>query len=177
MPTDKEPAVFIRQTEARLADLPFDAAAVNDHGLRRELTAHALEIVRSSLRIDRREQQRALSDVFLGQRLVHGARQKRKLHGGGIPVEAQHAVPCIVIRPGERAADQPEADNADRHCSASRTARIFLASSANCSGLRDCAPSHSACMGSLCTSTITPSAPQATAASAMGGTRRTLPVA
>ena len=41
---------------------------------------------------------------------------------------------------------------------ASRTFMILPESSANCAGVSDCAPSHSAWMGSLCTSTMMPSA-------------------
>ena len=49
--------------------------------------------------------------------------------------------------------------------------------SANSSGLMDCAPSHRAWAGSLCTSTITPYAPTAMAARASGYTIQNLPVA
>ena len=47
----------------------------------------------------------------------------------------------------------------------------------NCSKFRDCGPSESACAGSLCTSIIRPSAPQAIPALASGSTKERTPVA
>ena len=47
----------------------------------------------------------------------------------------------------------------------------------NCSGYSDWAPSESALSGLQCTSTIMPSAPAATAASAIGGTLSRIPTA
>ena len=46
----------------------------------------------------------------------------------------------------------------------------------NCSGYKDCGPSDSAFSGSVCTSTVMPSAPAATAARAMGLTLARRPV-
>ena len=57
----------------------------------------------------------------------------------------------------------------------SRSARILPISASNRSGRRDCAPSHRAWMGSLCTSMMRPSALQAVADIAMGETRRLMP--
>ena len=56
-------------------------------------------------------------------------------------------------------------------CSAGISCRCnFTIIAANFSGLSDCGPSEEACSGSGCTSIIRPSAPQATAAYAMGAT-------
>ena len=51
-----------------------------------------------------------------------------------------------------------------------RISLTFSIRSTNCSVLRDWTPSHKAFGGSLCTSMISPSAPPATAASAIGFT-------
>ena len=59
---------------------------------------------------------------------------------------------------------------------ASAIFRISAITSTNAAGVIDCAPSHNACAGSLCTSIITPSAPTAIAARAIGCTIQLLPV-
>src|ERR1700730_5429002 len=83
----------------------------------------------------------------------------------------------------ERASDETETDDADPH-HATPTVRLSAAATAStCStrwakacGVSDWAPSESATSGCACTSTISPSAPAAIPASAMGVTRERRPV-
>ena len=67
----------------------------------------------------------------------------------------------------------------EAHCSCKKpwSAWSFFASVSNASGLIDCGPSQTACSGSLCTSSISPSAPLAIDAIAMLGTYLRIPAA
>src|SRR6202163_4875979 len=86
-------------------------------------------------------------------------------------------------RQAERAADQTKSNDANPHqatptvrFSAPATASTCSTRWANAFGVSDWAPSESATSGCACTSTMSPSAPAAMPASAIGVTRERLPV-
>src|SRR5205823_9200618 len=114
------------------------------------------------------------------------AAETRGIARGPIDVEAVHGM-ATAKRERERAADEPEARDADAHRYARTrsgvrrpiapaTAVTPVMSAAKFSKVRDSNPSDRAWSGLGCTSMSSPSAPAATAASATGATRYHFPV-
>src|SRR2546430_6685622 len=138
-------------------------------------------------RHDRRDRRRDEHGIS-GQELVEArddadAVALRRCAGAFVRVVTGDLVP-VAKRQRQRAADQAEPGDADPHfaatCSVRPTARATCGtasmSARKLSKLSDWNPSESAWSGLGCTSTRRPSAPAATAASAIGATRYHLPV-
>ena len=174
----KGEAVLLRQGEAHPADLPLHAAAVHDQGVLGNIGGHLLQVVDGDLGIQCHQKQVAVSDRFPIQISGQGALELGVILDHPVSVIAVYRGSALFIRFGQGTTDQSQARNADLHiqhpsCQSSAraaacTRRTALATSSNCSGRRDWAPSHRAWGGSLCTSMIRPSAPQAAAARAIG---------
>ena len=158
-------AVLLRQGEDGLADHPLGAAEIDDQGGRRQIRGPLPQILHGGLGRDGQQQQVAGFDGFGIQQAVDGPAHPGEIQHDPVPVVAEDGPARLGVGLGHGAADEAQAHNADgAHSAASRTARAFRATSANCSGVRDWAPSHQAWGGSLWTSIIRPSAPAAAAA-------------
>src|SRR5690348_510530 len=149
------------------------------------------------------DRQRDVNEVRARQRLrqirlglIYNTQLERALQDVWfIPAHDANAGKCLTRGQGKRSANQSGAEHGDaaygrRHTprgerdhhaailrpTAGAIMRNCAISSSSCSKWSDCAPSESACSGSLCTSSSKPSAPAATAARAMGTTLSRRPV-
>ena len=123
MPAQEGEAVFFCQRKARRADTALDAAAVDHNGLFSKIWRKLPHCFHGCGRIDGDQDQIALGDVLLGQLAVHCAAHAGKVQHAAVAFTSQHGPAGLMICLGKRAADQPQADDPDRHpIAASRTA-------------------------------------------------------
>src|SRR5216683_730752 len=181
-----EESIRIRESAGPLNHWPLHAGDVGDDRASPDDAGQAFED-RADL-VDRRGDH---DDVAIGQ--VTQLRRRPVDHAALL--RRQHAIVVVgdtadldgPAQPAqgqaERAANQTEADDADPHhatptvrFSAAATASTCSTRWANACGVSDWAPSESATSGCACTSTISPSAPAAIPASAIGVTSERRPV-
>ena len=123
---------------------PLGAAAVDDHRAGAHEMGLFFKVGDGGGGIGRQQDQVAGGKLVIGERAVYRAAELSEFLSAGIGVKGQHLPARFVIGFGKGTADQPQAENPDYHCTASRTERTFLARASYSSGRRDWAPSHRA---------------------------------
>ena len=127
---EERDAVRLRDRKARGTDCALRAAAVDHHGMRADVRRHAAEPVNRRLRIERDEHKVARGDIVLRELAVDRAAHHGKIQHAAAAVIREHGRAGCMIGLGKGAADQPKANDTDRHfASTSRMLRTLCARS------------------------------------------------
>ena len=130
MAAEERDAVRLRDRKARGTDGALRAAAVDHHGMRSDVRRHAAEPVNSRLRVERDEHEVARGDIVLRELAVDRAAHHGKIEHAAAAVIREHGRARCMIGLGKGAADQPKANDPDRHfASTSRMLRTLCARS------------------------------------------------
>ena len=108
-----EEAVLPGQLFQRAADRPLDAAQVDDHALAAHGGGPAGQVFHCRLGVEGQKEQVAFPQGRFGQFAGQDPFGQRLGHHFGRFVAAQHPVPTAVGRLGHRAADEPQANDAN----------------------------------------------------------------
>ena len=164
MPAHEGEAVPFGEREAPAANLPLDAAAVDDQRVLGYKGRVLFQPVGAAAGVNGKQDQVALRNGGFVQPSVDCAGKHGKGQHTFVSLNGVDGVPLQSVGSGKGAADQAKTQNTDFHTRTSRICRTFRLISSNWGGVMDWAPSHSAWAGSLWTSTMMPSAPAAVAA-------------
>ena len=117
----KGEAVFFRKGKAAAADLPLDAAAVNDKGILRNQVGVLFQPACAAIGVDGKQNQITFRDGFLTQLAVNSPGQHSKGQHLLIALNGVDGVSGDCVGSGQTAADETQPQDTDFHAMASRT--------------------------------------------------------